>query len=65
MLDSERYRQHQRISCNKVRRIPNETIKKLAERNKTLLRKAYSLNTDEFKNTKITEILMMTLNYGK
>ena len=27
----------------------------------TLVRKAYSLNTHDYKNTKMTEILMMTL----
>ena len=36
-------------------------IKQLAVRIKTLTRKAYSLNTLDYKNTKMTEILMMTL----
>ena len=43
------------------RRLSNETIKQLAVRIETLVRKAYSLNTHDYKNTKMTEILMMTL----
>ena len=54
MFDSERNKQHQRVLCNQFRRLPNETIKHL-------VRKAYSLNTHDYKNTKMTEILMMTL----
>ena len=61
MFDSERNKQHQRVLCNEIRRLPNETIKKLAVRIKTLVRKAYSLNTHDYKNRKMTEILMMTL----
>ena len=61
MFDSERNKQHQRVLCNKIRRLPNETIKQLAVRIETLNRKAYSLNTHDYKNTKMTEILMMTL----
>ena len=61
MFDSERNKQHQRVLCNEIRRIPNETIKQLAVRIETLVRKAYSLNTHDYKNTKMTEILMMTL----
>ena len=61
MFDSERNKQHQRVLCNEIRRLPNETIKQLAVRIKTLVRKAYSLNTHDYKNTKMTEILMMTL----
>ena len=56
MFDSEKNKQHQRVLCNKIRRLPNETIKQLAVRIETLVRKAYSL-----KNTKMTEILRMTL----
>ena len=44
-----------------IRRVPNETIKQLAVRIETLVRKAYSLNTHDYKNTKMAEILMMTL----
>ena len=55
MFDSERNKQHQRVLCNEIRRLPNETIKQLA------VRKAFSLNTHDYKNTKMTEILMMTL----
>ena len=61
MFDSERNKQHQRVLCNEIRRLPNKTIKELAVRIETLVRKAYSLNTHDHKNTKITEILMMTL----
>ena len=61
MFDSERNKQHQRVLCNEIRRLPNETIKQLAVRIETLVRKAYSLNTHDYKNTKITEVLMMTL----
>ena len=61
MFDSERNKQHQRVLCNEIRRLPNETIKQLAVRIKTLVRKAYSLNTHDYKNTKMTEILMMTV----
>ena len=61
MFDSERNKQQQRVLCNEIRRLPNETIKQLAVRIETLVRKAYSLNTHDYKNTKRTEILMMTL----
>ena len=61
MFDSERNKQQQRVLCNEIRRLPNETIKQLAVRFETLVRKAYSLNTHDYKNTKMTEILMMTL----
>ena len=43
-----------------VRRLPNETIKQIAVRIETLVRKTYSLNTHDYKNTKTTEILKMT-----
>ena len=61
MFDSERNKQQQRVLCNEIRRLPNETIKQLAVRIETLVRKAYSLNKHDYKNTKMTEILMMTL----
>ena len=61
MFDSERNKQHQRVLRYEIRRLPNETIKQLTVRIKTLVRKAYSLNTHDYKNTKLTEILMMTL----
>ena len=61
MFDSERKKQHQRVLCNEIRRLPNKTIKQLAVRIETLVRKAYSLKTHDYKNTKMTEILMMTL----
>ena len=61
MFDSKRNEQLQRVLCNEIRRLPNETIKQLAVRIETLVRKAYSFNTHDYKNTKITEILMITL----
>ena len=60
-FDSERNHQHQRVLCNKIRRLSNETIKHIAVRIETPVRKAYALNTHDYKNTKWTEILMMTL----
>ena len=60
-FDSERNKQHQRDLCNEIHKLPNETIKQLAVRIEKLVRKAYSLNTHDYKNTKMTEILMMTL----
>ena len=51
-FDSERNKQHQRVLCTEIRRLPNETIKQLAVRIETLVRKAYSLNTHDYKNTK-------------
>ena len=56
MFGSERNKQHQRVLCNEIRRLPNETIKHLAVRIETLVRKAYSLNNHDYKNTKVTEI---------
>ena len=61
MFDSERNKQHQRNLCNETRRLPNETIKQLAVRFETSVRKAYSVITHGFKNTKMTEFLMMIL----
>ena len=52
MFDSERNKQHQRVLCNEIRRLPDETIKHLAVRIETLLRKPYSLNKHDYKNTK-------------
>ena len=40
MFDFERNKQHQTVLCNETRRIPIETIKQLAVRIETLLRKA-------------------------
>ena len=61
MFDSEKNKQHQRVLCNYIRRLPHGTIKQLAVRIETLVRKPYSLNTHDHKKTKMTEILMMTL----
>ena len=58
---SERNKQHQEVLCKEIRRLPNETIKQLTVRIETLVRKAYSLNTNDYENTKMTEFLMMTL----
>ena len=55
MFDSEKNKQHQRFLCNETRRQPNETIKQLAARIETLVRKAYSLNTQDYKNTKMRD----------
>ena len=60
-FESEKNKQHQRVLCNEIRRLPNETIKLLAVRIETLVRKTYSLNTHDYKNTKMTEVLLMTL----
>ena len=60
-FDSERKKQHQRTLCNEFRRLPKEPIRQLAVRIKTLVRKAYSPSTHDFKNTKMAEILVMTL----
>ena len=61
MFDSERNKQHQKVLCNEIGRLPNDTIKKLAVRVETLVRKAYSLDTHDYKNPKMTEILIITL----
>ena len=61
MFDSETNKQHQRVLCNEIRRLLNEKIKQLAVRIETLVRKAYSFNTHDNKNTKMTEILIVTL----
>ena len=41
MLDSEKNKQNQRALCNEICRLPKETIKQLAVRIETLVRKAY------------------------
>ena len=56
VFDSERNKQHQRIVCNEFHRIPNETIKHFSVRVETLVRKAYLLNADGYKITKMTEL---------
>ena len=61
MFDSERNKQHQRVLCDEIRRLPNETITQLAVRIETLVRKSYSLNTHDYKNTKMTEISMIAM----
>ena len=61
MFDYERNKQDQRVLCNENCSLPNETIKQLAVRIETLVGKAYSLNTHDYQNKKVTEVLMMTL----
>ena len=61
MFDSERNIPNQRNLSNGIRRLSNETIKQLAVRIETLVQKTYPLNTHDYKITKMTEILMMTL----
>ena len=61
MFDSERNKQHQRVLCKTICRLPNETIKQLAVRIEIIVRKTYSPNTHDYKSTKMTRILMMTL----
>ena len=39
----------ERVFCNEICRLPNETIKQLAVRIETLVRKACSLNTHDYK----------------
>ena len=43
MFDSERNKQHQTVLYNETRRLSKESIKQLAVRIETLVRKAYSL----------------------
>ena len=61
MFDAERNKKHQRVLFNKIRRLPIETLEQLDVRIETLVRKIYSLKTHDYKNTKMTEVLMMTL----
>ena len=48
MFDSERNKQHQRVFCNEIRNLPNETIKQLAV--KIEVRKAFSAITNGYKH---------------
>ena len=48
---------HQRFLCNEFRKLPIETIKQLAVRIEKLVRKIYSPDTHDYKNTKMTEVL--------
>ena len=52
VFDSEKNKQHQRLLCKEIRRLPNQTIKQLAVKIETLVRKAYSLNTHDYKKHK-------------
>ena len=61
VLLRKKNKQHQRVLCNEIRRLPSETIKQLAVRIAILVRKAYSLNTRDNMNRNMTEKLMMTL----
>ena len=53
-FNSGRKKQNQRVLCNETRRLSKGTIKQLAVRIDS-----YSLNTHDYKNTKMTEIFMM------
>ena len=55
MFDSERNKPHRRVSCNEIRRVPYETIKKFAKRTEILVQKFYTLFTHVYENTKMTE----------
>ena len=48
-FDSERNKEHQKVLCNDFRRLPIETIKQLAVRIETLVRKTYSVKTHDYK----------------
>ena len=62
MFDSgKKIKNLQRVLCNGVCRLPNETIKQLAERIETLKREAFSLNAHDYKTKKMTEISLLTL----
>ena len=65
MFDSERNKQNQRVLCNEIRRLPNETIKQLAVRIETLVRKAYLFNTHDYKKHKIDRNFIDDLNTSK
>ena len=41
--------------------LSNELLKQIAVKIETLVRKAYSLSTIDYKNTKLTEVSKMTL----
>ena len=58
-FDSEKNKQHQRVLGNKICKFLNATMKQLAVITETLVRKFFSLNKHDYKNTKMTEILMM------
>ena len=62
MFDSERNKQHQRVLCNEILRLPKEKIEQLAVRIETLVRKAYSLSTHDFKNDDPNTSIMKTSN---
>ena len=52
---------HQIILCKEIRRLLNEKIKQLAVKFETKVRKSYSPNMHDYKKTKKTEVLGMTL----
>ena len=61
MFYSERNKQHHGVLCNEIRRLSYTTIKQLAVRIETLVRKTFSLKTRDCKSTEMTEFLIMTL----
>ena len=56
MVDSERNKQHQRVSCKENRRIPNETSKQLAVGIETLVKKYNPLVSMTIKTQKSQKI---------
>ena len=59
MFDSERNKQHQRVLCKGNRKLRKEKIQQIAVRNEASIQKPFSPNTHDYRNTKMTEILMM------
>ena len=55
MFDSERNKHYQRILCNEIRKISNETITQLALRIETLVRKPYLIKMRDYKNSTMTK----------
>ena len=54
-------KQYQRASCNEIRRFLKKNYKKTCQKNKNCGTKSIFLNPLHYKNTKLTEILLMTL----
>ena len=52
--------QFYQLKLNQIGKDSHKTIKQLAVRIEILLRKAYSLNTHDYKSTKMTEVLIIT-----
>ena len=65
LFDSKGIKQHQKVLCNNIRRLPKKTTKQLAVKIEVLVREAYSFKTHDYKNTKMTEVLMLTSQLRK